>query len=373
MVRAVGLALEEALNDRVSFRRFLGLNLDADAPDHTTLCRFRNRMAAARLITRLFAEFNRQIEGRGLVLKQGTMVDATWVECSHTRPPPDRRPTRLIPTRALPSRKASQAPHGYKAHVGVDQRTRLIRSAILTPANVNETVVADDLIRGDEAAVYADKAYAKRERRDRLKAAGIKDRIMHKTWGGGPPLTHWQKRRNALIAIRASVETVMAGLRDEWVTRARDTSAWPKTRLTSCCWRLPTTCVAQAPSRPDSRTMSSTINNRRSTPHSPSNGRTRRWIQLIAPCQALGRNTQRFPSGDAPIAKTESLPQRWNRIMSQARLLIDKPGRETIRCSQNAIKQLSQKASFKGRSSIRSCLRAPWPTFAGAPCLAAAL
>ena len=64
-------ALEEALNDRVSFRRFLGLNLDADAPDHTTLCRFRNRMAAARLITRLFAEFNRQIEGRGLVLKQG--------------------------------------------------------------------------------------------------------------------------------------------------------------------------------------------------------------------------------------------------------------------------------------------------------------
>ena len=225
-------ALEEALNDRVSFRRFLGLNLDADAPDHTTLCRFRNRMAAARLITRLFAEFNRQIEGRGLVLKQGTMVDATWVECSHTRPPPDRRPTRLIPTRALPSRKASQAPHGYKAHVGVDQRTRLIRSAILTPANVNETVVADDLIRGDEAAVYADKAYAKQERRERLKAAGIKDRIMHKTWGGGPPLTHWQKRRNALIApIRASVEPA---------THARQQGAMPCATINARPFARPT-------------------------------------------------------------------------------------------------------------------------------------
>ena len=59
----------------------------------------------------------------------------------------------------------------------------------LTPANVNDTVAADELVCGDERAVYADKAYAKRARRQWLKSLRIKPRIMHKSWGGGPPLT----------------------------------------------------------------------------------------------------------------------------------------------------------------------------------------
>jgi IS5 family transposase len=207
--------LEEALNDRVSFRRFVGLALDADAPDHTTLCRFRNRLIEAELMERLFAEFDRQIEGRGLVLKQGTMVDATLVESACRRPPLGADDEAADPDARFAKKEGkSGSSYGYKAHVGVDQGTRLIRSAVFTPANVNETTVADALIRGDERAVYGDKAYAKQARRERLKAAGIKDRIMHKSWGGGPPLSYWQQRRNALIApIRASVETVFAVLK----------------------------------------------------------------------------------------------------------------------------------------------------------------
>jgi transposase, IS5 family len=207
--------LEETLNDRVSFRRFVGLGLEADAPDHTTLCRFRNRLVEAKLVERLFAEFDRQIEGRGFVLKQGTMVDATLVEAAGGRPPRGADAEATDPDARFAKKEGqSGSSYGYKAHVGVDQGTRLIRSAILTPANVNETVVADALIRGDERAVYADKAYAKQARRDWLKAAGIKDRIMHKSWGGGPAVSHWQQRRNTLIAvIRASVETVFAVLK----------------------------------------------------------------------------------------------------------------------------------------------------------------
>jgi len=207
--------LEEALNDRVSFRRFVGLGLDADAPDHTTICRFRNRLVAAGLMGRLFAEFDRQMEERGLVLKQGTMVDATLVEAACGRPPRGAEEDALDHDARFAKREGqSGSTYGYKAHVGVDRGTRLIRSALLTPANVNETSVADALIRGDERAVYGDKAYATRARRQWLKAAGIKDRIMHKSWGGGPPLTPWQKRRNALIAPRrASVETVFAVLK----------------------------------------------------------------------------------------------------------------------------------------------------------------
>ena len=68
--------------------------------------------------------------------------------------------------------------------------------------------------RGDEGAVYADRAYAKRARSAALKARGIKPRIMHKSWGGGPTLTRWQMRHNRLIApIRAGVETTFATLK----------------------------------------------------------------------------------------------------------------------------------------------------------------
>lgn len=208
--------LEEALNDRVSFRRFLGLGLEDDAPDHTTLCRFRNRLGEAGLAQRLFAEFDRQMEERGLLLKKGTMLDATLVEAATARPPQGKRLEEASdPDARFATRQGKPgASYGYKAHLGVDSGTRLIRAATLTPGNVNETVVADNLIRFDEAAVYADKAYAQAARRVRLKAAGIKDRIMHKSWGGGPALTPWQKRRNRLIApIRAAVETVFAILK----------------------------------------------------------------------------------------------------------------------------------------------------------------
>lgn len=208
-------ALEFALNDRFSFRRFLGLALESDAPDHTTLCRFRNRLIEAGLAERLFAEFDRQIETRGLVLKQGTMIDATVVAAAGAPPRASNFAEAAdADARFVKIEGKAGSTYGYKAHVGVDQGTRLIRSAVLTPANVNETVVADGLVRGDERAVYADKAYAKRERRARLKAAGIKPRIMHKSWGGGPPLTSWQKLHNRLIApIRAEVETVFAVLK----------------------------------------------------------------------------------------------------------------------------------------------------------------
>lgn len=217
--------LEEALNDRVSFRRFLGLGLEDDAPDHTTLCRFRNRLGEAGLAERLFAEFDKQMEERGLMLKKGTMLDATLVEAATARPPRGSTPDEAIDSDARFARREgrSAATYGYKAHVGVDSTTRLIRAATLTPANVNETDVAEALIRFDEAAVYADKAYAKQARRTMLRVAGIKDRIMHKSWGGGPRLTSWQRRHNRLIAsLRAEVETVFAVLKRRMgYTRAR--------------------------------------------------------------------------------------------------------------------------------------------------------
>jgi IS5 family transposase len=107
------------------------------------------------------------------------------------------------------TRKGGTSHYGYKAHLAVDQGHGLIRRVVLTPAKTYESEVADALVCGDERAVYADKAYEHKERRARLKAAGIKDRIMHRSHKHQARLPFWQRRRNVLIApVRAAVERV---------------------------------------------------------------------------------------------------------------------------------------------------------------------
>ena len=151
------------------------------------MCRFRNRLAEEGLAEKLFGEFEKQLDQRGLLLKRGTMIDASLVATPH-RPASDGwRAARRSSGRGADGAQGPAGHHyGYKMHAGVDQASRLIRSLKLTPANVNDTVPADELVCGDEQAVYADKAYAKRARRAWLRSLGIKPRIMHKSWGGGP-------------------------------------------------------------------------------------------------------------------------------------------------------------------------------------------
>jgi IS5 family transposase len=215
------LGLEEALNDRLSFRRFAALGLDGATPDHATLCRFRNDLAAAGLAEKLFEEMNRQLERLGLVLKRGTLIDATLVEAA-VRPPPrredddDEEDAAAADSDAGFAKRAgkSGSTYGFKAHVAVDEGSQLVRTALLTPANVNETVVADALIQGDEGAVYADAAYDTHARRALLKARAIKDRIMHRPNKHHPVLPPGQRRRNRVISrIRARVETIFAILK----------------------------------------------------------------------------------------------------------------------------------------------------------------
>lgn len=78
-------ALEAAIVDRLSFRRFVGLSLHDRTADRTTLCRFRQELASDGLIEKIFAEINRQSEDKKLILKQGTLVDASLIPGSgHT-------------------------------------------------------------------------------------------------------------------------------------------------------------------------------------------------------------------------------------------------------------------------------------------------
>lgn len=203
--------LEFRLGDSLAFGRFVGLSLEDEVPDHTTLCRFRNRLVRERLLERLFAELDGQLEGAGVILKQGTMLDATLIE---TQAAGRRGPgeARVDPDAAYARRSGKPgSTHGYKAHVGVDQGSGLIRSILTTPANINDTTPADALIRGDEKAVLGDAAYHTHARQAALKAKGIKPRLMRRPNKHHPELPPRLVRLNRLIARRrAPVETTFA-------------------------------------------------------------------------------------------------------------------------------------------------------------------
>ena len=213
--------LEEALSDRVSFRRFCGLSLEEATPDETTLCRFRLALAETGLGEALFAEVSRQLDVAGYLVKTGTLIDASLVQAAVRRPPDGSTPkgeeSRSAHDPDANWTRAGKARHlffGYKMHIGIDQGSGLIRARLLTPAKVYESEVADDLVLGDERAVYAEKAYEKRSRRAGLKARGIKDRIQHRRTKAQPRLPHWQTVRNKLIGrIRSAVERTFSELK----------------------------------------------------------------------------------------------------------------------------------------------------------------
>ncbi|MCP1839179.1 IS5 family transposase [Bradyrhizobium sp. USDA 4524] len=228
--------LEEALVDRLSFRRFLGLSLSEPVPDHSTLWRFREQLAKSGLAERAFALITAQIEKSGFVLKRGTLIDASLIRSAVNPPEPpdpdlppdaDGRPaSKLVKSAHDPdaawTKKDGKYAFGYKMHVAMDQGSRIIRRLAFTPANVNDTVPADGLICGDEATVYADKAYDTIARRVRLKEMDIRDGIMrrHNRWLRLGP---WAVRRNAVISHRrAPIEPLFALLKRVYgLARAR--------------------------------------------------------------------------------------------------------------------------------------------------------
>ena len=255
--------LEESLSDRLSFRRFVGLRLEDATPDHATLWRFREALQAKGLAAVVFSEINRQLDALGLVVREGTMIDASLVAAASAPPPAQGKQTAAPPAQgeqAAAPAADSEAPskltrsagepdaawtrrgrryhYGYKAHVAVDQHSELVRDALLTPANVNDTEPADQLIQGDEKAVYADQAYDTKRRRAALKAHGIKDRIMHRPNKHHPVLPRWKALHNRLIGpLRARVETRFAVLKRHYgLHRARYfTLARNQARLTLAC------------------------------------------------------------------------------------------------------------------------------------------
>jgi IS5 family transposase len=205
--------LEEALSDRLSFRRFVGLALADPVPDHSTLSRFRRELSRRGLAERLLAELNRQLDARGLMIKAGTLIDASLVAADCRRPhkgePVEGRSDQDASWNAMPEKPL----FGYKMHLAVDHGSGLVRRAILTPGHVSDKLPFLDLVQGDERAVYADRGYDGAWYRARLREQGIADGIMAGDYRQRP-LDAAARARNRMIgAIRAPVERTFALLK----------------------------------------------------------------------------------------------------------------------------------------------------------------
>lgn len=155
-------AMEEALYDSASARRFAGLTLTRAIPDETTILNFRHLLERHDLAVRVLECVNRYLSDQGLLLRTGTIVDATIIAApSSTKNRQKARDPEMHQTK-----KGNQYYFGMKAHIGVDSAGGLVHSVTTTAANVADITETAKLLHGEEEAVWADAGYtgvAKRE------------------------------------------------------------------------------------------------------------------------------------------------------------------------------------------------------------------
>ena len=155
-------AMEESLYDSQSMRTFAGLSLTRGSlPDETTILNFRHLLERNDLATRLLAEVNAMLGERGLLLRHGTIVDATIISApSSTKNESGERDPDMHQTK-----KGNNWHFGMKAHIGVDAESGLVHTVTTTAANEHDVTQAHALLHGDEEAVFDDSGYLGADKR----------------------------------------------------------------------------------------------------------------------------------------------------------------------------------------------------------------
>jgi IS5 family transposase len=200
--------LEEQLRDRISFRRFVGLGLEEATPDETTLVKFRERLRNHGCASTVFDAALESLRSRGLVLKEGTIVDATIIDAPQGRKVKEADGTE----RHTHDRCASYTKnhgtlrHGYKAHLATDTRG-LITDWVFDTARPHDSNHIEQLTTTEQTVIYADSAYRSKEREQQLSDRRVRGMIVHKRVRGQKQLSPEQKAHNtACSRVRAFVE-----------------------------------------------------------------------------------------------------------------------------------------------------------------------
>ena len=211
--------LEEMLLDRLSFRRFIGLKMEDNTPDETTFVIFRKRLRKHGHSATLFHKTLEILRQRGVILEEGTCVDATIIETSRGRKRDDGSHTR--DKTASYTKKNDRTYHGFKAHIATDTNG-IIKDYRFDTAKVHDSQHINDLTVDEKNCVFADSAYMSSERKKDLEDKGVFCGIIYKRVRGQKELTPEQKRHNRLVAgIRAVVEHPFAWMKNTGYRRAR--------------------------------------------------------------------------------------------------------------------------------------------------------
>lgn len=218
---------EYQLRDRLSFMRFLGLGLEDRVPDATTVWLYREQLVQAEVVDELFDAFDAHLKAQGWLAMGGQMIDASIVPVPKQRngrdenaairagetpkgwdDKPARR--RQKDTDARWTKKHGKSHYGYKNHVNVDRRHKLIRRYKVTDAAVHDSQVLDDVLDGDNTAseVWADSAYRSAEIEAKLRERGLKSRIHRKAQRNRPLRKREQQGNRTRSKVRARVEHV---------------------------------------------------------------------------------------------------------------------------------------------------------------------
>ena len=148
-------AMEDMLYEIESVRRFVGLKITGPIPDETTILNFRHLLEKHKMGGKLFDEINKHLSEQGLVLKEGSIVDASIIEApSSTKNKDGQRDPEMHQTK-----KGNEWHFGMKMHIGVDDETGLVHNMTTTSANVHDINEVDRLLHGDESRVYVDAGY----------------------------------------------------------------------------------------------------------------------------------------------------------------------------------------------------------------------
>ena len=204
---------EYQINDRLSFKRFLGLVIGDPVPDAKTIWKFRNDLSQTNAIEKIFCLFDEMLEAEGLITHKGTIVDATFVDVPKQRN--NRQDNQTIKYGGIPeewttpenasmfaqkdtdarwAQKNKETHYGYKNHVKCDATSKFITDYAVTDASVHDSKMCVDLLDSNDKALFADSAYVGSAIADHL-PDGCMNKICEKGYRDNP-LTEKQKASN---------------------------------------------------------------------------------------------------------------------------------------------------------------------------------
>lgn len=205
--------MEEAIYDRNSFQKFLEIDLLSYAvPDETTILNFRHLLEEDGLQKELFKAVGSHLEEKNIMIKNGTIVDATIITAASSTKNDDKtRDPEMSSTK-----KGDKWHFGMKAHIGVDSKIGIVHTLETTTAKIHDSVVMKELLHGEEEAVFGDKGYANDKAKRDARGKGVFWGILDKAKRNKPLSKGQHKRNKKISSIRAIVEHPFQVIKCQW-------------------------------------------------------------------------------------------------------------------------------------------------------------